>query len=575
MFYIFIYYSSLLWGKLEGLSSSIWGLANTGLMKSLFVWPVKFKQPCQINSEISKPLFFARVASTKLVSQLPQPIISAVFIKLYNLVGGIDSQNHSSNMDISPTSTSTSNDFPVTSTATSKITEDMNSSLHLDTDISRYVSASFDSSNEVAIDDISITELLSTCIDACRRGCEVIRNVRHKFVQSSNVVGGDSQFFCCGNVKYKVSNDPRSALTEADEASQKVIEECLNNCWAREISSGLIKIVGEEDEGDAELTTNISHHDMMSHFDKYNTPRPDLEPIHRDLLQTSNDRNILSSSTVSTCNDNRDELIIFIDPMDGTREFVENRVDYVQCLIGITLNGRPIAGAVGIPMIQENKIEIAYGIDLPEDNIMQNTVSKLSGVKYFNTLNPLVKQPAFVNTVTGDYIDGDDDITKLVVLSGDSKKPALKMSMKCLESDILGSYGDLAPPIRKIIVGGCGHKMLFVQRRFQELSERIRQNEGAQSSMIGSISVGPPGSSSWDTAAPTALLLAADPNALVTDLVGRPLVYDGEHLSNDCGIVVSAGFMATRFHREMCTKLRNDEAFCEMLGVTHCDAEII
>jgi 3'-phosphoadenosine 5'-phosphosulfate (PAPS) 3'-phosphatase len=453
----------------------------------------------------------------------------------------------------------------------------LSNGLQLDTDISRVVTESFDSISDMVVNDISITELLSTCIDACRRGCEVIRNVRHKLVQSSNVVGSDSQFFCCGPVKYKISNDPRSALTEADEASQKVITECLNKCWAKEICSGLIKIVGEEDEGDDNFVNSISLQDMMAHFDKYNTPRPDLEPIQRNLLHASDSTQVLDSSCESSCS-KRNELIIFIDPMDGTREFVENRIENVQCLIGITLNGKPIAGAVGMPMVHENKIEIAYGIDFPADSQQATStpLPKLSGVKYFNAFNPLFKRLSVTDTGMGDYVDGEDDVKKLVVLSGDSKKPALNLAMKCLERDVLGRYGESAPSIRKIVAGGCGNKMLFVQRRFQALSERIRHHEGTDlSSIIGSISLAPPGSSSWDTAGPTALLLAADPNAFVTDLVGRPLLYDGEHLSNDCGVVVSAGFVATRIHREMCEKLRKNEAFCEALGLVRSDAEII
>mmetsp|Transcript_31467 Transcript_31467/g.63468 ORF Transcript_31467/g.63468 Transcript_31467/m.63468 type:complete len:474 (+) Transcript_31467:86-1507(+) len=472
-------------------------------------------------------------------------------------------------MDLSATSAQN-----VVSSTASKTTEEIHNILQLDADVGRIVSESFDSvgdMTDMTINDISITELLSTCIDACRRGCEVIRNVRHKLVQSSNVVGSDSKFFCCGAVKYKISNDPRSALTEADEASQKVITECLNNCWAKEIRSGLIKVVGEEDEGDDDFVDSVPLYDMMAHFEKYNTPSIDQEPVQRDLLSPSDSTQILHSSN------EKNELIIFIDPMDGTREFVENRIENVQCLIGITLNGKPIAGAVGMPMIHEDKIEIAYGIDLPADSEQATLtpLSKLSGVKYFNTLNPLVKQLSVTDTGMGDYIDGEDDVKKLVVLSGDSKKPALTMSMKCLESDVLGTFVDSAPPIRKIVAGGCGNKMLFVQRRFEALSERIRHQEGTDlSSIIGSISLAPPGSSSWDTAGPTALLLAADPNAVVTDLIGRPLVYDGEHLSNDCGVVVSAGHMATRIHREMCEKLRRDEVFCEALGVVRCNAEI-
>ena len=35
--------------------------------------------------------------------------------------------------------------------------------------------------------------------------------------------------------------------------------------------------------------------------------------------------------------------------MDGTREFVDGRVLNVQCFIGITHRGRPVAGVIGLP----------------------------------------------------------------------------------------------------------------------------------------------------------------------------------------------------------------------------------
>ena len=127
--------------------------------------------------------------------------------------------------------------------------------------------------------NIDLQELLSTCIDACRRGCEVIRNVRQKSLHSTDVLD---------SVQYKILDDPRSALTEADGASQKVIIECLNCCWEKEISAGRIKIVGEEDEDqystDLECENSFDtaySEDIMNHFDNYNSPRPDLEPCWR------------------------------------------------------------------------------------------------------------------------------------------------------------------------------------------------------------------------------------------------------------------------------------------------------
>jgi 3'(2'), 5'-bisphosphate nucleotidase len=43
------------------------------------------------------------------------------------------------------------------------------------------------------------------------------------------------------------------------------------------------------------------------------------------------------------------DIIIFIDPLDGTREFVEGRLGAVQSLLGVAYRGRAVAGVVGLP----------------------------------------------------------------------------------------------------------------------------------------------------------------------------------------------------------------------------------
>jgi len=158
---------------------------------------------------------------------------------------------------------------------------------------------------------VALTEVLSTCVDACRRGCEVIRNVRHK-----------NDFN--GSVHYKVNGDSRSALTEADCASQKVIVECLTLCWATQMDTGQIKIIGEEDDEnstDIEIeqcdtpnsddTGEVSESDV---FEKYKIQRPDVEPIQKTMFDSVD----LDQPGVLVTE--KDEIIIFIDPMDGTRE---------------------------------------------------------------------------------------------------------------------------------------------------------------------------------------------------------------------------------------------------------------
>ena len=309
----------------------------------------------------------------------------------------------------------------------------------------------------LVVNDISLTELLSSCIDACRRGCEVIRNVRR---QSLLLVDDDRDALTTTDgqnlgVKYKIINDPRSALTEADEASQKVIMACLRHVWGKEIEKGVLRVVGEEEVQDAEgeqveaegdngdvaregeqqviggskddggtendgvPNENPTALSPYSIFDKYSSPRPNVEAIQRYLfsgeisrwssdsqheqrswekrssairasipsnhcrfdtfhesnIPSLNDNNNPSHTSVPTnknihpsnhrnstdsFNDNdtsttkslyekthssslkQTPIIIFIDPMDGTREFVENRIENVQCLSGITYNGFPI-----------------------------------------------------------------------------------------------------------------------------------------------------------------------------------------------------------------------------------------
>ena len=166
--------------------------------------------------------------------------------------------------------------------------------------------------------EVDLAELLSTCVDACRRGCEVIRNVRHKSLQKDGGVGPSSG----QRVQYKVAGDARSALTEADGASQRVIVDCLTVAWPSEIDAGLIRVVGEEDdEASTDLDiekcdtgasddTGESEGGASGYYERYGSPRPDVEPIRRDIF----------GSVPGAVATEDDEVIVFIDPMDGTRE---------------------------------------------------------------------------------------------------------------------------------------------------------------------------------------------------------------------------------------------------------------
>jgi len=154
---------------------------------------------------------------------------------------------------------------------------------------------------------VALRELVSTCVDACGRGCARIRDV-----QQSGDLGA----------QLKIAGDARSALTAADVAAQAAIVGSLRRAWPG------LRVVGEEDDaavgdGDAELAT----------------------PLRTDLCGALPDERA-----------DLDDVIVYVDPLDGTREFVEGRLDKVQSLVGVAVRGRPAGGAVGRSFSDESVV---------------------------------------------------------------------------------------------------------------------------------------------------------------------------------------------------------------------------
>ena len=106
----------------------------------------------------------------------------------------------------------------------------------------------------------------------------------------------------------------------------------------------------------------------------------------------------------------------------------------MQFLIGITLNDMPVAGAMGMPMVHDTQIEVAYGLIKTEndDSRLVITVPVLLGIKFFDALNPLVNNTATVSVSKRvDDNDNDSNIT-LLLFRRDSMKPSTNLAMDCL-----------------------------------------------------------------------------------------------------------------------------------------------
>lgn len=412
--------------------------------------------------------------------------------------------------------------------------------------------------------EISINQLLSTCADACSRGCQVIKHVNekrcsgHQAVQANTDEEKENM-----NVVYKVADDPRSALTEADLASQRVILHCLRHEWGNELN-----IIGEEDDSDSpsseEKANPLSDEQV---FTKYDVPTPNESPIKYDLCS---DEEIMFSLS---------DLTLYIDPMDGTREFVEQRLHNVQCLIGIAWKGQPVGGVIGLPFLFN---ETSNGTDVhivtalhwgkssfvktvqvtkgkspaKSDHDAESAITSIEDLwlSLGNCASPEAKQKA--NECNGNILS---------VFSGDSNRIHKKHALEYLETLLSGSdtSEETSATTNTIldvcIAGGCGNKIL------RTAASAFGGNCG------NALSVIPPGTCSWDTAAPSAVLLAAMATfgieAKVTDMFGGELIYssEGHKVTNDLGAFVSIGTMATKYHEKLCEYFRGNDMILNSL----------
>ncbi len=187
-----------------------------------------------------------------------------------------------------------------------------------------------------SVHGLQIGPLLSTCIDACERGCFAIRNVQASRMNCNDDTTTTSSSSTGRNaspafiVELKDLDDPKSALTVADTASQLEIVSSLRLTWDKDSDGKLqmFNIVGEEDG-----TTNED--DIMAYINDEKN-----KPLRKDMF----DDELGETAEIDPA-----EVTVFIDPLDGTREFVEERLENCQVLVGIAIGGEAVAGAVGIP----------------------------------------------------------------------------------------------------------------------------------------------------------------------------------------------------------------------------------
>lgn len=249
-------------------------------------------------------------------------------------------------------------------------------------------------------------------------------------------------------------DDPQ---TEADRQAQKSIVTTLHRRFPG------LKIIGEEDLADSyddSLTTLAETEEVLQ------CPCPsDLQGIGLS------------------------DVVVWVDPLDGTSEFTRGFLDHVTTLIGITVRGVPVAGVIHQPF---------FNSTTAKDEVGRTTWGML-GVGVFGC--------AMVDS-SGHVPASPNNIRLATTLSHSSSK---------MENVI-----QKMNPEAVIRVGGAGNKVLMVIEGKADVYVYVTS-----------------GTKKWDTCAGEALLKAR--GGCLSDSRGCGIPYDPEgELANVHGVIASS-----------------------------------
>lgn len=245
--------------------------------------------------------------------------------------------------------------------------------------------------------------------------------------------------------------------TEADRVAQRMIVASLTKRFPK------CTIVGEEDlDEDKTADDNL----VVNSFDE-DVLKLKLPDEYKEVKE--------------------DDITIWVDPLDGTTEFVKGLLDHVTVLIGISVKGRSVSGVIHQPF---------YGHSTAKDpsSISGRTMWGLIGLGCFGIVPKALPNDKLIITTTASH--GNVNIEQSIA--------ALK-------------------PDEVLKVGGAGHKVLLVI-------------EGRAHSYVFASS----GCKRWDTSAPEAILESA--GGKLTNVFGNHIEYnyntEGDY-QNRLGIVAS------------------------------------
>ncbi|KAM9797978.1 3'(2'),5'-bisphosphate nucleotidase 1 [Neosynchiropus ocellatus] len=213
------------------------------------------------------------------------------------------------------------------------------------------------------------------------------------------------------------------------------------------------------------------------------------EEVREDLIENGQSEEILQRTCPAELSGiTEEELVVWVDPLDGTKEYTEGLLDNVTVLIGIAHAGRAIAGVINQPF---------YNYQLGPGAHLGRTLWGMPGLGAFGF--QLQEAPGDRRIVTTTRSHSNKVVTACV---------------------------DAMEPHEVVRVGGAGNKI-------------IQLIEGRASAYVFASL----GCKKWDTCAPEAVLHAV--GGKLTDMHNKPYRYDADvqHMN-------STGVLATLRHHD-------------------------
>ncbi|KAF4532199.1 hypothetical protein B566_EDAN002262 [Ephemera danica] len=251
--------------------------------------------------------------------------------------------------------------------------------------------------------------------------------------------------------------------TEADRSAQRCIVSSLSRQFPK------VTIIGEEEQ-----SSNVE--------------------VPSDWVVMESDQSILNLACPAELqNITEEEVVIWVDPLDGTAEYTQGLLDHVTVLIGIAVGDRAVGGVIHQP--------------------------------YFNYQNPGAELGRTIWGIPGVGCGGFTP-----------KKPEagkrIVTTTRSHSNKLVQAALDAIQPDDVLRVGGAGHKVLLLL------------DGKAHAYVFAS-----PGCKKWDTCAPEAILHAA--GGKLTDMLGRPYLYNRnvKHL-NASGVLAAASDAEHTWYKE-------------------------